>query len=173
MSMGDIGGAVGGIASGIGGLFKKKKPKFPYQRQAQDLMWGMALPALANWGQSQPEQYLESQPKVAKDFVKRFGADIPHVTTPGTPAPQQFQQFMGGGQHGIMNPMQMGGMNPMQARNPFGMQSMMGQFATQPKVDYGETASRVLDFMRTPKIRFGYGGGNMGGYTGGYGGPLS
>lgn len=159
------------IGSAVGGLLgpKPPKPQKKYHAQeAQDMLYGLMTSSLGNWGSSVPEMYLGSSPKFGGQFGKMFGGQFGGGETP--PQAPMGPQPMGVGGHPapmIYDP------NSGQYK-PFGGSAPL---ASQPQMQPSQSmqssaAQKALEFMRTPKVRFGYGGGNFGGYTGGYGGPL-
>lgn len=149
-----IGGAAKIGTSLVGGLMGSgpKPSNHPYfGKQAQQLQFGELGRMMNAWGDPTMANYLRGDP--TGDFQKMMG------------------QF--GGQAPSGRP---SGYSPM-VENTIG--SFGGQMNQAPS-DYSQWAqppmpspqSRVMQFMQPGNVRFGYGGGNLGGYNSGYSGPL-
>ena len=165
--MADIAGAA------LGGLLGPKPPKPQkkyFAKESQTALYGMMLPALAAWGSSVPEAMLRSSPKMGESFLKMFGEPIT-----GGERPQQIYPYTGlplaPGQTAMPQPGGYGRIPP-QGPGPGQTMYMSGQ-SGGPDMTQDAALQKTLQFLQTPKTRFGYGGGNLGSYTGGFGGQLS
>lgn len=189
----DWGSVIGGGLGALGSLFGPKPPKPEpryHGREAQDLLYGLTLGSLGAWGSPISQMYLQTQPKRGQQFMDLFGGgmggggggagpgNIPFNPNPGYLGSSGMDIAQRAAQEkGVSPGFTTGYTGPMTQQGSGGGAGGQG-FSFGPSGQGGmpsgdDAIARTLEFMRTPRVRFGYGGGNMGSWTGGYGGPLT
>lgn len=181
-----VGAGIGALGSIFGGKGKQPRPgggrTGRYEHQNEDLLYALTLGQLAKAGgpaQDLATGMMGNDKQTYERMAKRFGQNYVDEaknrmeTQLASQKPGFFQdptQAMSPGQiAGDVNPNIFSPGTGMYNGNP--VASSISNVNDEAK---REAARRVMGFLYAPKapVRFGYGGGNMGGYTGGYGGPL-
>jgi hypothetical protein len=191
----DDAAALGGAAiSTIGSLFGGKKGppqvQLEYAKDAQNMMMPLAMQGISGWGSQVPSQYVASSADFAKRFSRNFGSGFgggseidttgAGDSTMGQQGQVQAPQFFGSG----FNPRAYAGQaydaryaSAMPTRNQeidisndaYG--AMMPVYGA-PSPYAGSGQMGIQPKFSTTKPRFGTGGGNLGSYTGGWGGKV-
>lgn len=177
ISLGGVIGSIGGgLIGGIAGLFKKKKTAAqlreemnrandPHYYDKNAVKYGDYIGALNNWGLPGAQQYYQSNPQAADQLIRTYGAGAVRDRTGAMGDPAQWRNYV----------------QPGMDYNTAGRQlvadtmSHLGgnQPAAQPGMfSMGAPRGGALQMAPQAGQGFGQGAGNMGSFTGGFGGQL-